>query len=168
MNRITQPATLAFAVLMAFGTQAVFAHVESSEKAPASTGQPGPFGQPGTSKSVTDTIAINLTDAMRFSPDTVAIHHGNTVRFRITNIGKLPHEFVLGTQAEIKEHAEMMRRMPGMVHTDASSVRVAPGKTADIIWKFSRSGKFFYACLLPGHWEAGMQGTVIVSDPVKR
>jgi uncharacterized cupredoxin-like copper-binding protein len=62
----------------------------------------------------------------------------------------------------------MMRQMPGMVHTDASSVRVAPGASAEIVWTFSKSGQFFYACLIPGHWEAGMQGTITVSPPVKK
>ena len=90
------------------------------------------------------------------------------MHLHISNRGKLLHEFVLGTQEEIDEHAEMMRQMPGMKHADASSVGVAPGKTADIIWKFTASGKFVYACLVPGHREAGMLGTITVNARVKQ
>jgi len=74
----------------------------------------------------------------------------------------------LGSKEEIDEHAAMMRAMPDMVHTDASSARVGPGKTADIIWQFGEPGKFLYACLIAGHREAGMQGTVTVTAPVKK
>ena len=126
------------------------------------------FGQPGIAKNVTRTIAIMTTDAMRFAPDSLSFRRGETVRLHVTNTGKLEHEFVLGTQAEIDEHAEMMRRMPGMVHADASSARVKPGQSADIVWQFSRTGQFLYACLIPGHREAGMTGRVTVTEPAKR
>jgi uncharacterized cupredoxin-like copper-binding protein len=126
------------------------------------------FGRPGVAKDASRSVAIHMTDAMRFDPASMAVKQGETLRLRIHNDGKLAHEFVLGTQAEIAEHAEMMRQMPGMVHTDAHSVRVAPGQSGEIVWNFSQAGKFLYACLIPGHWEAGMQGSVTVSPPVKR
>ena len=126
------------------------------------------FGRPGAVKDIARTVAIRTTDAMRFDPATLAIRTGETLRLRIHNEGKLPHEFVLGTQAEIAEHAEMMRKMPGMGHADPHSVRVAPGQSGEIVWKFDRAGKFLYACLIPGHWEAGMQGTITVGPPVKK
>lgn len=143
----------------------------------AHTGQPAAnvagtseesFGQPGAANSTTRTIAIHTRDTMRFNPSSLAIQQGQTVRLRITNEGNLPHEFVLGTKEEIAEHAKMMRQMPDMVHADANSIRVAPGKSADIIWTFTQSGTFLYACLIPGHWEAGMQGTVTVAAPARR
>lgn len=125
-------------------------------------------GQPGIAKNVTRTITITLLDTMRFTPNLVTIKLGETVRFRIANTGKIPHEFVLGTPQEIDEHAAMMRAMPDMIHTDASSARLAPGKTTDIIWQFTKPGKFLYACLIAGHREAGMQGTVTVTARVKK
>ena len=125
------------------------------------------FGRPGVAKDAARSVAIHMTDAMRFDPASMAVKQGETLRLRIHNDGKLPHEFVLGTKAEIAEHAEMMRQMPNMIHTDPNSVRVAPGQDGEIIWKFDQAGKFLYACLIPGHWEAGMQGSVTVT-PVKR
>lgn len=121
------------------------------------------FGRQGITKDVTRTIEISMSDMMRFTPDSLNIKQGETVRLLIKNNGRIPHEFVLGTKAEISEHAEMMKKNPEMEHVDASSARVAPGKTAEIIWQFTKPGKFLYACLIPGHWDAGMQGSVTVT-----
>jgi uncharacterized cupredoxin-like copper-binding protein len=144
-----------------------FAH---DEKKPshALTEQVDVMGRPGATKNITRTIAITLLDSMRFTPNALTVKQGETVRLRITNVGKIPHEFVLGTPQEIDEHAAMMRAMPDMVHTDASSARLAPGKTTDLIWQFTKPGKFQYVCLIAGHREAGMQGTITVTAPVKK
>jgi len=151
---------------IALGLPLARAHTEHPAANP--TAQSEAFGRAGVAKDVARTVTIRTTDAMRFDPATLAVKQGETLRLRIHNDGKLAHEFVLGTQAEIAEHAEMMRQMPGMVHTDAHSVRVAPGQSGEIVWTFSRPGHFLYACLIPGHWEAGMQGSVTVSPPVQR
>jgi len=156
----------ALAVSAALGISNASAH-DSKQAAAHSThsdtAQSEPFGQPGMSKNVARTIAITLSDTMRFMPDKLSIKQGETVRLRITNAGKIPHEFVLGTKEELAEHAQMMRQMLGMIHNDASSVQVAPGKSADIVWQFSKSGNFLFACLIPGHRESGMEGSVTVS-----
>jgi uncharacterized cupredoxin-like copper-binding protein len=139
-------------------------HQDDHGAARATTGEGGSFGQPGAAKNATRTIAIAMNDSMRFDPGAVSIKQGETVRLRITNAGRIEHEFVLGTAQEIAEHARMMRGMPDMVHADANAVRVAPGKTADLVWKFSVPGKFLYACLVPGHLEAGMRGSITVAS----
>jgi uncharacterized cupredoxin-like copper-binding protein len=155
---------------VAFTASMASAHEEKHEKsdpAHAAGTAAESFGQPGVAKQVSRTIVISMTDAMRFTPASLSFRQGETVRLRIVNVGKLPHEFVLGSKAEIDEHAQMMRQMPEMVHSDPGSARVAPGKSVDIIWQFSRRGQFFYACLVPGHREAGMLGQVSVAGPVK-
>jgi uncharacterized cupredoxin-like copper-binding protein len=161
----------ALVIPMAIAVRAAWAHDENPRD--QSTAHPvaphdASFGRPGVTKDVTRAVFIHMSDAMRFTPDSLAFKQGETVRLRIINDGKLPHEFVFGTQREIDEHAQMMLRMPTMMHTDASSVRVAPGMSADIVWKFSQPGKFLYACLVPGHKEAGMHGIVMVVCSVKR
>lgn len=125
------------------------------------------FGRQGITREATRTIDISMSDMMRFTPDSLKVEQGETVRLRITNSGKIPHEFVLGTKPEITEHAEIMRKSPEMGHADANSARVASGKTSEIIWQFTKPGQFLYACLIPGHWEAGMQGTVTVVAAIK-
>ena len=156
---------LAFALVM--GISSAIAHTVPPAANIAGTPTES-IGQPGVATDATRTIVIHTTDMMRFNPSLLAILQGQTVRMRITNDGKLTHEFVLGTKDEIAEHARVMREMPDMVHTDANSARVAPGKSADIVWTFTQAGTFLYACLIPGHWEAGMQGTITVAAPVRR
>ena len=111
---------------VAFGPSLASAHD------PAHAAVAESFGHPGKANAITRTVAIAMNDTMRFDPAMLSVKQGETLRLRIRNDGKLPHEFVLGTPAEIDEHAAMMRAMPNMVHTDASSVRVAPGQSAEI------------------------------------
>jgi uncharacterized cupredoxin-like copper-binding protein len=75
----------------------------------------------------------------------------------------MPHEFVLGDPKTLKEHAEVMRRFPDMEHDDPNMARLAPGGTGSLIWKFTRAGTVDFACLIPGHYEAGMKGSIRVS-----
>lgn len=154
------------ALAISLGLSAAWAHTEHAAAGPATNEEA--FGRPGVAKDVGRSVAIRTTDAMRFEPASLAVKQGETLRLRIHNDGRLPHEFVLGTREEITEHAEMMRKMPGMIHADANSVRVAPGQDGEIVWTFSKAGKFLYACLIPGHWEAGMQGQVTVTSPAKK
>jgi uncharacterized cupredoxin-like copper-binding protein len=90
------------------------------------------------------------------------------VRFIVENKGKMPHEMVLGTMEELKEHAALMKKFPGMEHDEPSIAHVAPGAHGEIGWRFSRAGTYYFACLVPGHFEAGMIGTItVVPSPRK-
>lgn len=163
--------TLTMTLLFALGTMTaplVSSHEHShgaSGKAAAT--QATGFGSPGNAKAVTRVVELNLRDTMRIEPGQLSVKQGDTLRMRIRNTGAVAHEFVLGTQEEIIEHRDMMRKMPTMMHNDANAVSVAPGGTAELIWRFSKTGTFLYACLVPGHWEAGMQGTVTVSGTTR-
>lgn len=119
-------------------------------------------GMAGDPAKATRTIAMEMHDDMRFTPDQVAVKAGEIVRFYIVNKGKVPHEMVIGTAEEIDEHAAMMRKMPGMVHKEANQITLAPGQRGGIVWQFAKAGSVTYACLVPGHKEAGMVGTVRV------
>ena len=120
------------------------------------------FGREGDPKKVTRTIRVDMSDKMRFSPETLEIKRGEVVRFEVKNSGKVMHEMVLGTMKELKEHAELMRRHPGMEHDEPYMAHVAPGKRERIVWQFTQAGEFYYGCLIPGHFEAGMIGKVTV------
>lgn len=121
------------------------------------------IGEPGKAASVTRTVKIDMSDAMRYTPASIDAKQGETIRFVISNSGKVKHELVLGTEKELKEHYEAMKRNPEMEHDDPSMVTVAPGKTGKVIWKFSKAGKINFACLQPGHYDAGMKGVVAVA-----
>jgi uncharacterized cupredoxin-like copper-binding protein len=120
------------------------------------------FGVAGDSTKVSRTIAVDMTDQMRFVPAVIDVKLGETLRFRITNKGSGPHEMVIGTLPELREHAALMRSAPAMAHSDAHAASVQSGTTEEIVWTFNRPGEFSYACLVPGHLEAGMVGKVVV------
>lgn len=99
---------------------------------------------------------------MRFSPSHIEVREGDTVRLRAANKGQVLHEIVIGTKTELGQHAEMMKKHPGMEHDEPYMAHVASGKTGDIVWHFNRAGSFDFACLIPGHYQAGMTGTITV------
>ena len=120
------------------------------------------MGKPGNPAKVTRTMTVDMNDNMRFSPEKISVKKGETIKFIVKNSGRIKHEMVLGSAQEIKEHAEMMKKMPGMEHADANMVVVDPGKTGEIVWQFNKAGQFDFACLQPGHFEAGMRGKIAV------
>lgn len=128
----------------------------------ANDGHASSLGRPGKAEKVTRTVHVDMVDAMRFRPSDISVARGETVHFVVKNSGKLKHEMVLGSMKDLKAHARLMRKMPGMEHADENMVSVEPGKTGDLIWEFTKAGKFDFACLQPGHFEAGMKGKVAV------
>lgn len=124
---------------------------------------PSAIGKPGDVAKVTRTVTVEMNDAMRFKPATIKVSKGDTIKFVVRNVGKLKHEMVIGSIKELQEHAAMMKQMPEMEHADANRVTVDPGKSADMIWQFTKAGTFEFACLQPGHWEAGMKGKLKVA-----
>lgn len=120
------------------------------------------FGREGTAGKVTRTINVDMSDKLRFTPSVINVAHGETVRLAVKNSGKAMHELVLGTMAELREHAALMKRFPAMQHDDAHMAHVKPGATQTIIWQFTQAGEFYYGCLLPGHFEGGMVGKIVV------
>jgi uncharacterized cupredoxin-like copper-binding protein len=120
------------------------------------------WGIAGDAKAVARTIEIRMSDQMRYTPDRIEVREGETIRFVHRNGGKMMHEFVLGTKKELDEHAALMLKFPNMEHDEPYMAHVGPGKTGVIIWTFNRAGEFGFACLIPGHYQAGMVGKVNV------
>lgn len=121
------------------------------------------IGKPGVAARVSRTINIDMKDNMRFTPASLAVKQGETIKFVVKNSGQVKHEMVLGTVKDLKEHAEAMKKFPEMEHAEPNMITLAPGKSGEIIWQFTKSGKVDFACLQPGHYDAGMKGMVDVS-----
>ena len=156
MTNHLRSATLAFALSAVSAlTFAAGSHAGGHDETAA-------IGQPGKAANVNRTINIDMTDNMRFTPSTVTVRKGETVRFVVKNSGQLKHEFNLGTEKDLKEHYEMMKKFPEMEHDEPNIASVAPGKTGEVIWQFTKAGTVNFACLHPGHYEAGMKGAVKV------
>ncbi|MEZ2877262.1 plastocyanin/azurin family copper-binding protein [Pseudomonas lundensis] len=156
----------------------------------ASPGSHAEIGRPAAAASATRTVNIEMTD-LAFSPKTLEVKAGETVRFVLVNKGQLLHEFNLGDAAMHAEHQKEMLKMQqsgamtttgmhhagmdhgamgqgsmpmvGMTHDDPNSVLVEPGKTAELTWTFSATRDLEFACNVPGHYQAGMVGTLKVA-----
>lgn len=122
-----------------------------------------PFGRAADPKKARRTVRVEMTDQMRFHPAELTVKRGEIVRFVPVNKGQVLHEMVLGTMGDLKKHADLMKAHPGMEHDEPHMAHVAPGKSAAIGWQFTKAGEFYYGCLIPGHFEAGMVGKITVT-----
>lgn len=140
------------------------AHAHGARQhAPAPAAEQTAWGLAGTPGAANRTVTLEMDDNMRFSPDRLGFEESETVRFVVNNHGRMQHEFVIGTPEALAEHAALMARFPGMEHDAAYMAHVDPGRTGEIVWHFNRAGAFEFACLIAGHHEAGMRGTLTVT-----
>ena len=179
-----KPILAAMAAWMFASVAPAFGHGTASHDKPrvfdASKVEEMPFGRAGNPKKVNRTIRIGMHDTMRFvasaasrvdvqpgtpphtMPADLVVKRGETVRFVVHNDGQVMHEMVIGTLDELKKHAELMRKFPNMEHDEPYMAHVAPGKKGEVVWQFTKVGEFHYACLVPGHMEAGMIAKITV------
>jgi len=120
------------------------------------------FGRQGDPTQVKRTLNVRMDDRMRFTPNRFDVKRGETIRLVVRNDGKVLHELVLGTEADLLSHAEMMKRFPDMEHDEPHMAHVPPGGRGEIVWTFEQPGEVHFACLVPGHFEAGMRGVIRV------
>ena len=160
LRKLLLGATIAFAA----GTAGAHGDQHGGAAAPPSAikAEQMPFGIAGDPSKVSRTVTMDMSDEMRFFPSTLTVKRGETVRFVVGNKGAIMHEMVIGTLADLRKHAELMKKLPDMEHDEPYMAHVRPGTTQEIIWQFNRAGEFNYACLVAGHFEAGMMGKVIV------
>ena len=126
-----------------------------------------PWGIAGDARGAR-TVEIRMGDDMRFRPDHIEVREGETLRFVVRNRGQLLHEMVIGTEEELRAHAELMRKFPKMEHDEPFMTHVKPGRKGELVWNFNRPGSFQFACLIPGHFEAGMRGTIVVKPATRQ
>jgi uncharacterized cupredoxin-like copper-binding protein len=151
------------ALALAIGSEASLSHEPKSKSAPRPVStQETAFGREGDPGQVSRIIQIDMNDHLRFRPGEIVIKQDETIRFNVKNSGRLMHEMVLGAMSDLKEHARHMRTHAAMDHDEPHMAPVAPGNTGTLVWQFTKPGEFHYACLVPGHLEAGMVGKVKV------
>jgi uncharacterized cupredoxin-like copper-binding protein len=118
-------------------------------------------GEPGNPKKPSRTIQVEMSE-MAYTPLRIEVKRGEQIRFVIRNVGQEDHEFLLATTEENLKHAEHMKQHPHMEHDEPNGVRLAPKKSAEIVWKFTKAGTFEFSCLIPGHRDGGMIGQILV------
>jgi uncharacterized cupredoxin-like copper-binding protein len=133
------------------------------KKAGAARKEQKPWGIAGERKLAKRSIDVQMLDTMRFVPERIDVELNETVRFMVRNTGKQMHEFVIGTKQENEKHAALMVKFPDMEHDEPYMAHVAPGKSGEIVWTFNRAGTFEFACLIAGHYQAGMVGSITVA-----
>ncbi|MFC4172407.1 plastocyanin/azurin family copper-binding protein [Microvirga sp. GCM10011540] len=124
-------------------------------------------GEPGDAKKpVARTIEVTMKETedakMLFEPSQVEIKRGEQVKFVLKNAGQVDHEFMLDSVQNNAKHKVAMEQNPDMEHDDPNGRRLAPKGSSEIVWRFTKAGTFEFACLIPGHYESGMKGTVVV------
>ena len=166
MTHRSNLATITLCVALGLVAGGAFAHTDAPHKPRAGnkiSPDEHPFGREGDPKKISRTVTIDMADSMRFTPDNIKVKVGQTIRFKIKNGGQVLHEMVLGTEEELKKHAELMKKNPGMEHEEPYMAHVKPGAREEIVWRFTKAGEFKFACLIPGHFEAGMIGRISVT-----
>ena len=123
------------------------------------------YGQPGDPKKPARVVTIAMREAdgrMVFTPDRIVVGKGEQLRLRLRNDGEIEQELVLATVEENLAHMKAMEAAPDMAHDEPNARRLKPKATAEIVWQFTNAGEFDYSCLIPGHRQSGMSGTVVV------
>jgi len=136
-----------------------------SISASAHTGHVFAAGEPGDPKKPFRVIEVTLTDgpgSMSYSPDKIEVRKGEQIKFVLKNTGYLAHEFLLDSFENNAKHKIEMEKNPEMEHDDPNGKRLEPKKSAEVLWRFTKAGTFEFACLIPGHYETGMKGVVVV------
>jgi len=166
MKRHFTVLSVVLGMLATLGGGAVFAHGDKPDKKKnqAAVTEEKPFGRAGDPAKIDRTISLDMKDEMRFVPAVLNVKQGETIRFVVRNSGKIMHELVIGTMQDLQEHAALMKKFPDMEHDEPYMAHVKPGTTGEIVWQFSRDGQFHYACLIAGHFEAGMIGKIAVES----
>ena len=136
------------------------------------------IGHKGKLEDVDRTIIVKMYDNY-YEPNLITIKKGETIKFIITNLGEMVHEYNIGTkEMHIKHQPEMMmlveneillsdrvdkekmkqmaKKNPSMGHSHSNSVLLSPGEKGELVWKFSNKAKIEAACNVPGHYEVGM------------
>jgi uncharacterized cupredoxin-like copper-binding protein len=164
MKIIVAPLAVAAAVAMASALSGLpisggaYAHGEHGARAFAA-------GEPGDPKKAFRIVEVLMTDGpgkMAYAPERIEVTKGEQIKFVLKNGGMVDHEFLIDSFANNAKHKIEMEKAPEMAHHEPNGARLSPNTTAEILWRFSKTGTFEFACLIPGHYETGMKGTLVV------
>lgn len=125
------------------------------------------FGDPMAASDEARVIEISANDDFTFTPASISVTEGETVTFRVTNAGVIPHDFTLGDSATQDAHEAEMAEMAdeGMeMHDEPNAFVLAAGETKETTWHLTQSGEIIFGCHQPGHYAAGMLGTITIES----
>lgn len=159
---------LAMAALSLCGMTAAAAPAQATKPA-ATAAKPAAGG--GT------VVEIKGTDDMKYSVTNIDAKPGEQITVKLTGVGSMPklvmaHNFILlkkGTDETAFVNAAALARDTGFIapaqkdHVLASTPLAGAGETVQISFAAPKvPGKYTYLCSFPGHYAAGMKGTLTV------
>lgn len=122
------------------------------------------WGEPADPGEADRVVNVRMLDELRFDPASIEVQVGETITFEVVNNGQIAHDFTLGDEATQDAHdAEMAEGMASMGHDEPNSMVLDPGETGRLTWHFSTAGSTLYGCHIPGHYAAGMVGTIAIA-----
>ena len=140
-------------------------------QAPSST-------QPGDTRSLQATpcttgcdravIAMTVRDNMFFSRSEITVAAEQELAINFDNTSRLPHNIViidgdLAVATEVNRDAiNQTNYLPQRPAVVASIPMMMPNQNGDITWQPSQPGSYLFICTYPGHFDAGMYGTITV------
>jgi len=160
-----RPSIVGLSLAVAFAAAIPLYSATAPMRAAAHTGHTFAAGEPGDPKKPSRVVEVTMTDGpgvMSYRPDKVEVRKGEQIKFVLKNTGYLAHEFLLDSFENNAKHKVEMEKNPEMEHDDPNGKRLEPNKTTEILWRFTKAGTFEFACLIPGHYETGMKGTIVV------
>ncbi len=126
-------------------------------------------GAPTTVSDHGDTRVVEV-EMLEFAyePSSIEIAAGEEVVLRFINEGQVEHEAMVGDAHMQEEFAASDDHgshgdQGGGHHGDVMAVTVAPGESVDLPVEISEPGEIFIGCHLPGHYDAGMQATLMAN-----
>ena len=142
------------------------------------------IGEKGNPSNIDRTITIKMYDNY-YEPNIIKVKKGETIKFVVQNLGEMVHEYNIATKEmhikhqpemqrlvengillvdkiDMKKMKEMSKKDHSLSHSHSNSVMIEPKKTGEIIWKFSQNLSLEMACNVPGHYETGMVGKIII------
>ncbi|HZA01135.1 MAG TPA: plastocyanin/azurin family copper-binding protein [Hyphomicrobiaceae bacterium] len=154
-------------ILAAMAATAIYSGVQSvGPRAKRHTYTAFAAGEPGDPKKPARVVEIAMRQGdgkMMFVPAAVEVSKGEQIAFVLKNEGELDHDFILDSFEGNAKHKIEMEKNPEMEHDSPNIERITPKKSAKIYWRFTSAGAFEFACLHPGHYDAGMKGVVHVT-----
>ena len=142
------------------------------------------IGEKGDPNKIDRTVNIKMYDNY-YEPNFIEVKKGETIKFIVQNLGEMVHEYNIATkEMHIKHQPEMQKLMEhgillvdkidmvkmkemskkdhSLSHSHSNSIMLEPKKTGVIIWKFSKNISLEMACNVPGHYESGMVGKIVL------
>ena len=102
-------------------------------------------------------VEVDMSDKLKFDPATIEVAKGETVTFLVSNLGTVVHEFAVGVADNVDAD-----KIDGTLVKEVDEIESHHIKS--VTYTFDGPGPYGFACHEPGHFEAGMEGSITFTD----